>query len=170
MIIDTAAYKAYLVKVALWLEGGVIARESTLLKLERELFLSFFYIRKMIESEKLSVPILAQTHQLAWHPVVAEVDHLNWHRLDGVVEFETVRYEARNLEFICNRFVHSFIFAPCIEAGKVSELLIATDRDRADKVFRVPLCLIRALLESVGIDDAEACRWGRKQNGQLERK
>lgn len=169
MIADSEKYKQYLSRVAAWLSKGVPDREASLLKLERELFLSFFYVRKLIEAKKLSDAILTQNHRVEWHPVTGRVDHLNCHRLDELVDFSEQSYEPRDLEFICNRFVHSFMFAPATAAKQVTDILVATDRDRGRdrKIYRFPISLLIALLNTVGEDNPVQGKWERDTSGLL---
>ena len=169
MIADSEKYKQYISQVATWLSRGVPDREASLLKLERELFLSFFYVRKLIEAKKLSGTVITQSHRVEWHPVTGRVDHLNWHRLDDFVDFSEQSNEPRDLEFICNRFVHSFIFAPATEAKQVTDILVATDRDRGRdrKIYRFPISLLSALLTTVGEDNQAQGKWERDTSGLL---
>lgn len=170
MIGSSDDYKKHILRTAAWLAKGISAREPSLLKLERELFLSFYYVRKLIEANKISDSLLSAVHHVSWHPITGKVSTLNWHNLNKLINFAEQSAESKDLEFLCNRFIHSFIFVPSIEKNKVSDILIATDRDRSrdKKLFRVPLTLLVALLTEVGNDCPAYLIRVLCENGQFE--
>jgi hypothetical protein len=143
-------------RTANWLERWRLnedVSERDLARMERELFVGFYAIRKLLETFKVSPSTRRGTYLMISSPGVGTADYMNWHRLDEHFDLEAQHEEQRDLTFLCNQFIHSFIFLPAIdEAGALAGVYIASDRARKDKVYFVGAAQIVDAFRAVGRD------------------
>lgn len=100
-------------------------------KIEKEIFLSFYIIRKLIESKRLTSSVVASGHIVTWYPIIIGATpstdprtfastYLLYH---GWLEEWTPRE-------ISNQFIHSFIFSPFrIPRGDMLGIFFTADRE-----------------------------------------
>jgi hypothetical protein len=82
MIHESYYWKQPLLKAADWHEGLRITEknsERTLVRVEREIFVGFYGIRKLLDTFAVSDKIKAKIFDLKWFPILKSVDYLNWH-------------------------------------------------------------------------------------------
>jgi len=88
---------------------------KNLIDLEKEVFLSFYIIRKLREANKLSDEVVKLKLNILSYPAKGKaVTHYNWHRLDELFDLNNNKQESYDVGCICNRVIHSFIFAPIL--------------------------------------------------------
>jgi hypothetical protein len=156
MIQESCYWKAPLLRSANWLERlhitGATA-ERSLVRIERELFVGFYGIRKLLETFKLSPGTRTLKFSLSWSPCVKMVDYMNAHCIEELFDLSVTNTEERNLEFLCNQFVHSYVFSPVQHKdGKLAGAYISSDRTKKDKVFFVHIDHILTAFRTVGSD------------------
>lgn len=113
MIQESRYWKEPLLRAANWLENLRIkerAAERSLVRVERELFVGFYGIRKLLETFKLSSSTKNMRFALAWSPCIKRVDYLNAGCVHELFDVQLVHIEERDLEFLCNQFIHSYVF------------------------------------------------------------
>jgi hypothetical protein len=155
MIYESSYWKEPLLKTARWLVGVRLSertRERTYVRIERELFVSFYAIRKLFDTLKISDQVKKATTELEWHPNRRAVHHMNCEHLDLLYDFNTSKKEVRDIVFLCNQFVHSFVFVPYEENAKIGGFFVSSDRDRNKKLYRVRLEQVTTLFRLVGRD------------------
>jgi hypothetical protein len=68
------------------------------------------------------------------------VDYMNAHRVDKLFDLAVTHVEEHNLEFLCNQFIHSYVFVTAQqEDGSLAGAYVSSDRARKDKVFFVEI-------------------------------
>ncbi len=156
MISESRYWKVPLLRAATWLEHVRLEEsnsERLLVRVERELFIGFYAIRKLLETFKLSPCTKSMSFSLAWSPCVRMVDYFNAHRIDELFDLSTVQHEEHNLEFLCNQFIHSYVFSPVQEHdGSLAGALVCSDRLRQDKIYFVAITQISQAFRTVGKD------------------
>ena len=154
MIWESVYWKAPLLSVAKWLCAVRLSertRESTYVRIEKEIFFGFYSIRKLLDTVKVSNATKATTYELTWSPNVKPVDYLNWHQLDKCYDLSTEHTEIRDIQYLCNQFIHSYVF---IVAGefRIDGIYVASDHVRNKKVYFVPLSHILHAFRLIGRD------------------
>ena len=115
MISESRYWKTPLLRTATWLESLLVNEETvekSLARIEREVFIGFYAIRKLIPTFKLSnstkqTKIILKSFPLAHGKIV---DYFNKHNLDELFEIDTDTCEQWSLELLCNQVIHSYIF------------------------------------------------------------
>jgi hypothetical protein len=156
MIHESRYWKEPLVRAANWLQKLRLEEataERSLVRVERELFLGFYSIRKLLDTFKVSRTIRKMTFELQWAPNIGRVDYMNWHRLEELYDFGERGSETRGLSFLCNQFIHSYVFSTAeTEHGALSGVFVASDRTRHEKLYFVSLDNVLAAFRAVGRD------------------
>lgn len=169
MIYESHYWKESLLKSANWLSNLRLSensRESTYVKLEKELMLGFYSVRKLIETIKISDSTKSLKFDIHWYKNKKVVNWLNHLYIHENYDLNKSNYEQRNIEFICNLFVHSFVFVVS-GAGKLDGVYVATDRQKNKKVYFVPLNIILKIFRSVGRDYPNSATFTKLPNGDL---
>lgn len=156
MIQESRYWKAPLLRSANWLERlrfDESSEERALVRVERELFVGFYSIRKLLETFKLSPSTKSLVFHLQWSPCIEMVDYFNAHRIEELFDLSTVQSEDRDLEFLCNQFIHSYVFVPVHhEGGALAGVYVSSDRTRHEKLYFVELSQTIHAFRTVGKD------------------
>jgi hypothetical protein len=155
MIYESSYWKKPLLRAANWLERLRLQEdeELDLVRVERELLLGFYTIRKLLDTFKISTNTRKATLSITWSPCTAAVDYMNRHRIDEHFDLEVSYAEQRDFVFLCNQFVHSFIFMPVIsESRALDGVYVASDRLRNKRLYFVDLDQILLAFRTVGGD------------------
>ena len=81
------------------------------------------------------------------------VDYMNAHRIDELFDLQESRTEERDLTFLCNQFIHSYVFTVVqSEDGALAGVYVSSDRTRREKLYFVDASHILHAFRSVGKD------------------
>lgn len=173
MIDDSYPWKKSLLNAATWLDRLRMDEKNasrSLVRIEKELFIGFYAIRKLLDTFKVTDKTKAKTFDLKWSPRIRTVDYLNWHRIDKNFDLKTKRSETRSIRFLCDQFVHSYVFVIQLgRGGRLSGVYVSSDRARDAKLYFVGLRQLLSAFRAVATDDpmrVSATRNG--QTGQFE--
>jgi len=128
--------------------------ERSLADLEKRVMIAFYCIRKLIEAKKLSDRVATQTLSLRSYPSLGKpVTRLNWHDINSLYDLSRGISTQRPLKFVCDQFIHSYIFVPTFSArGTLTSILFVSDRRRKEALFRLSMRTMLRVLRSVGSD------------------
>jgi hypothetical protein len=156
MITESHFWKVPLLRSASWLERLRVVEatsERSLVRIERELFNGFYGVRKLLETFAVSSSTKKKEFSLAYFPCVKRVDYFNAHRIEELFDFESKSSETRDIGFLCNQFIHSYVFQVVLrEDGAFDGALISSDRLRQEKLFLVESVQILDTFRLVGRD------------------
>jgi len=126
-----------------------------LAQVERDVFLGCFSVRKLMHSgPKLTDTCRTMRLPVAWYRNVRRVDALNWHEIGELYDLAKGHSESRDLEFLCGRIIHSFVFVPEEGAdGGLAGFYFASDRDRNARLYRIAVEEVVRVFETVGRDN-----------------
>lgn len=129
--------------------------EASLQKVEQDVFLVAYSIRKLADSGKLSDELEATTVSVTAHPKRDKaVDAFNWHKIDELYGLDAASSRTLSLREFCNQIIHSFVFLPVFsEAGTLDGFFVASDRAKEQQLFSVALADIVSLSSQVAEDD-----------------
>lgn len=121
---------------------------------QRDLMIGFFIVRKLIELGKVSSRTrdrLLRVYSCKSQGV--HVHRMNNHRLDELYQLDDEIPERKKPLYIANQFVHAYTcFIYRDESRNWSDVLIVSDFDRNDCIWRVPIAEIRDLFRTAADD------------------
>ena len=128
--------------------------ETSLAKVEQDIMLGFYTIRKLKEAKKLSDSIANERVLLEAFPATGKpVTYMNWHKLDELYDLSKPNGQSRHLGFICDQIIHSYVFmANFDEQSKFSGILFCSDKKRNVELYSLSLNKISNLFEKIGND------------------
>jgi len=99
-----------------------------------------------------------------------QVDYRNRWEVDELFDLKRPLSETRDLAFLCNQFVHSYIHLLEVgESQEVEGVFVASDRARSDRLYFVSREQIVRIFRTVGSDYPTRQRSHRNaQTGQWE--
>lgn len=136
------------------------------MRIEKELFFGFYAVRKLLDTFTVSDSTRQMSFSLAFHSAIRRVDHLNWHHLDKNYDISARRSEVRDLRFLCNQFIHNYVFLTSEAEGHLDGFFVASDRDRHSKCYFVELGQVLDAFRTVGRDYPAQMVLERDKSGQ----
>lgn len=128
--------------------------ERAVVNFEKELMISFFMVRALLERGKLSTKINA--HKV---PVTAyswngtHITMLNFFDVHELYDFEKGKTTQLSVNFLSNQFVHArAIYADRDETKNWSHVLLCSDFERKKAIYRVPVTEIQRIFHLVADD------------------
>lgn len=154
MITDSYYWKEHLLKGAA--EIAKIMPKETLTetqfsRVEREILIGFYSVRKLIEATTKVTPKTAKLElELNWYPKRADKPRVDWYNRYNFIDlydFNEFRVERRDIIFISHRMVHSYIF-------NISNngVLFNSDRDKERRLLFIKTTEILRAFNTVGDD------------------
>lgn len=158
MIHESAYWKQPLLETAERLRSFQVAQELSeeqCAQIERDIFIGFYTVRKLIETvTKLTDATKSLKLQLFCYNSKKAATLRNNHKIDEVYEFGSQRQETRDLNFVCGRIIHSFVFAPYVgNHGELEGILFTSDTDKTKQLYRLNITDVIELFQRVGNDD-----------------
>lgn len=120
MIYESYVYKNELNRIADRLDKRLVQKrwpDHSLFLLERDIFIAFYIIRKLIEAKsKISSRTMNMKVKLVQYmPTGKSPNILNDTNIDELYVMDKPSNVAKGLVFLCNQFIHSYIFCPYFE-------------------------------------------------------
>lgn len=169
MIWESAYWKDPLLKSADYLRRVRLSEktsELTFVRIEKEVFLGFYAVRKLLDTFKISDSTKKIDFNLVVHPAIRRVDYLNWHDLDKNYDLSSRKSETRDMRFLCNQFIHSYVFIIGETEGRLDGFFVASDRDRHSKCYFVDLKHVLKIFRTIGRDYPSISSFHRDDSGQ----
>jgi hypothetical protein len=157
MISESSYWKDDLLRQAKALRVRMIQKhwpQTSFVRVEQCLMLSFYNIRKLLEAQKLSQESLSKSLYVTEFPSRGmKVDHFNWHRIEDLCDFSKATRPQIGLKNLCNQFVHSYVFQLVFgEDSALDGVFVISDRERDKRLYLVDISQIVRLFESIGQD------------------
>ena len=164
MIRDSNYWKRHLWDIAQDLSNRSdqrVWRDASLAKLELGIMTGFYIIRKLIEARKVGDSVPKKEILLGYHPATGErITYRSAHRIDRLFDFSRTRHQRRQLRYVCNQIVHSYIFTPLLaESGGWAGVVFASDRDKRRGAYWLDAEDVVQIFEDVALDDPVHTRW-----------
>ena len=127
--------------------------EKLQVNLEKEVIISFFMIRKLLESIKFSKAITELKVDIYRSPCVGEVNNRNFMFINDLYDFEQEEKTQKKLNFFCNQLIHGgAIFAYRDKDRNWGGIYTCSDFERAKYIYRIQMTEIISILEIAGND------------------
>ncbi|MBN4073553.1 hypothetical protein JYT23_01810 [Mariprofundus ferrooxydans] len=171
MIYESSYWKDDLLKLAKKLELRLIQKrwsERSFYAVEKELFLGFYVIRKLIESNKVSESIKNKTYQLHEFPTKGRPESLFDRDAYDEFDFDNAKKTNVSIATLCNQFIHSFHFVPFIPDGKaLIGFYICSDYKRKTGIYLITIFDVLDVYRQVGKNYPSSYTKKREQNGKV---
>lgn len=120
MIYESYVYKDELNRIANRLDKRLVQKrwlDHSLFLLEKDIFIAFYIIRKLIEAKtKISSRTTnMKVNLVQYMPTGKSLNILNDTNIDYLYVMDKPRNVTKDLIFLCNQFIHSYIFCPYID-------------------------------------------------------
>lgn len=155
MIFESSFYKEELSKIADKIEKQKVnkrRRERSLLLLERDLFIAFFYIRKLIEAKtKLTQEFLNRKIKLTKFGIKPEQQPtiMNDYKFGEIYDLSKGQQVTKDLSFLCNQFTHSYILYPDFTNDvDISSIFINSFFEREKALYQVSIDDVISVIKS----------------------
>lgn len=129
--------------------------ESALARAEREIFIGFYTVRKLLQTFKISEATKDIKTEIDWFPPIAgkEVDYFHRTDIDELFDLNQPKKELRDIGFLCNQVIHSYIFIHQIaENQRLAGFYVASDKMRHARLYFVPILAAIDIFRTVGRD------------------
>jgi hypothetical protein len=171
MIHESSYWKDDLLKLARTLERRIIQTrwgDKNLFVVEREIFLGFYAIRKLIESKKISDSISRRRHELKEFPYSGNADSLVTHMRDTEYDLSSGKVSHLTTIDLCNQFIHSHHFLPFLPDGKhLIGFFFCSDRKRTSGIYLINIFTIVDIYRSVGSNYPTSMRTKLLSSGKI---
>jgi hypothetical protein len=121
MISVSSYWKDDLLKIAGRLERRLIQcrwGEKNIYTLEKEIFLGFYAIRKLVESNKISDSLKTKSIDIKEFPYQGHPESIITHFKESDYDFSRAKASRITVTQLCNQFIHSHHFLPFLPNGK----------------------------------------------------
>lgn len=120
MIYESYIYKDELKKMVNRMKKRLTQKRWTdhsLFLFEKDIFIAFYIIRKMIEAKtKISTKTTSMKVNLVQYmPTGKSPSVINDSSIDDLYAMNKPHKVTKDLTFLCNQIIHSYIFCPCID-------------------------------------------------------
>ncbi len=157
MIWESEFWKRDLAKRAAWLRQRLRRYswgELALARFEQSIMMGFYSIRKLVEAKKLSNSTIDCAIRIRTYRSTGKlVTFRNWHKVDELYDFSKAKEVSRDIIFLCNQFVHSYVFIPLFtERNVLLSVIVSSDRERNSQAYEVSAKQIIELFENIASD------------------
>ena len=121
---------------------------------ERDMMIGFFLLRRLMELSKVSDAILNRDLTLySWKSLGKNVTKMNCGALDELYDIENEICVQKRPFYVSNQFIHAYMSFPCRgDDRNWSDMLIVSDFDRNDCIWRVPFAEVVSLFDDAAAD------------------
>lgn len=154
MIYESSHWKSDLLKLASTLERRIIQTrwgDKNLFVVEKDIFLGFYTIRKLIESRKISDSVIKRKHKLKDFPYSGNPQSLFTHMRDNEYDLTSGKTVSLTTIELCNQFIHSHHFLPFFPDGKrLIGFFFCSDRKRTSGIYLITIFEVVNIYRLVG--------------------
>lgn len=117
---------------------------------EKEIFIGFFIVRKLMENDYVSLKIVSLNYEVMTYPHTPKIDAKHFLHNINLMKGEEVTISIKSL---CNQFIHSFNLTPFIPRdSEMTGIYFCSDFFKSKKLFYIQLIKIIELFLAVSND------------------
>jgi len=170
MIHESSYWKEDLLKLANKLERRIIQTrwgEKNLYTLEKEIFIGFYSIRKLIESNKISDSLSERNYEVKEFPYQGNPESIITHFKETDYNLNKAKKFNITVSQLCNQFIHSHHFLPFLPNGKnLIGFFFCSDYKRKSCIYLITLFDIVDIYRSIGNNYPSSMHTKRLPNGE----
>ncbi len=141
-------------------------RSSSFALVEKTIFVSFYSIRKLYESHKVSGDNFDKNIEVFSYPtnVWSNENGINFFsRYNNHFKMHEPSRDAITVKYLCNQVIHSYFFEIEVDIG-LDSILVASDFDAKKRIRRVSVDTLINVFESIGNDYPSRIEYDSKRN------
>lgn len=169
MIWESSYWKAEVYKIFLRLRKKQSQKRwpsSSLVRFEKDVMVGCFMVRKLFESEKISLEVERGNIPLIRYELKNNefINIVNKHKFDEKYDWGKSTLTQESPREVCNKIIHSFVFCSNHDSRGIKSLLFNSDRTKSD-LFELNLKNLVSLFVNVATDDISnysACQFPEK--------
>lgn len=154
MIHESSYWKNDLLKLASRLERRLIQTRwaaNNIYTLEKEIFIGFYSIRKLIESKKVSDNLSSKKYSIHEFPYRGNPTSFMTHFEDSEYDLSKAKTTEISISTLCNQFIHSHHFLPFLtNSKKLIGFFFCSDHKRTTGLYLITLFDVVDIYRSVG--------------------
>ncbi|MCM2283486.1 MAG: hypothetical protein NDI81_01835 [Desulfobacula sp.] len=127
-----------------------IWRDRSFFAVEKEIFLGFYSIRKLIESNKVSDSVKNKIYQVHEFPNKERNKTSLFANPENEFNFDRATKVSLSVINICNQFIHSYHFVPFIPGGTLIGFFICSDYKKKTGIYLITTFDIVEIYKLVG--------------------
>ncbi|HNQ94147.1 MAG TPA: hypothetical protein PKK96_12200 [Anaerolineales bacterium] len=146
--------------------------ERSVVLFERELTLSFFSIRALIEAGKLTDRTSHKEYEFIAYPNIGKVvDEISKYDIDKVFDLDSGIGSKLTLKLLTHQFIHAYIiFTEFSKEGNVAGVLLCSDWEKKNSLIKLPIDLAIEIIEDVIADEIKEMYMARSEKtGELRK-
>jgi len=121
--------------------------------IERDLTIGCFIVRRMVELHKVSSRVSNLHLNVFSAPAMRPVNKLNSHLIEENYDWKSETKEIKSVLYLCNQCIHAYTsFIERDQDRNWSHLLVASDYDRKDLIWRIPFTSLISAFETAAAD------------------
>lgn len=122
-------------------------------KFEKEIIVSFFIIRKLIESHKISKATRDTKLQLLAFPRTSkEINNFNYWDIDEFFDLSRSVKVTKSIKFIANQLIHSLVIYAIRKNNKWDHILTCSDFEKSKRIYLILIKDVIKIFDLVGND------------------
>ncbi|MFK3659449.1 hypothetical protein ACI2I2_02880 [Scandinavium sp. NPDC088450] len=171
MIHESGYWKDDLLKTADRLELRLVQTrwgEKNLYTIEKEVFIGFYSVRKLIESKKISDSIKTKLYNVKEFPYNGNINTIaTWFKAEDY-SFDQAIPSKINIVSLCNQFIHSHHFLPFLPNGKnLIGFFFCSDLKRTSGLYFITLFDVVDIFRTIGRNYPSSMQMTRTQSGKV---
>jgi hypothetical protein len=154
MIWESSDWKEPLLKTANYLRRVRFSdntSEKTLVRIEKEVLIGFYSVRKLLDTFKVSDSTKALKFKVTYFKNIKKITYHNWHHIDELYDLSKADYEVRKIRNICDLFIHSYIYMPSGDF-KITGFYVTSDLTKDKKCYFISIDILLSIFRTVGRD------------------
>lgn len=170
MIYESSFWKNDLIKIANKLELRLIQTrwgDKNLYTLEKEIFLGFYSIRKLIESKKVSDSLKTKIYDINEFPYQGDTESIITHFKVEDYDLSKGKKASITIGQLCNQFIHSHHFLPFLPNGKnLIGFFFCSDNKRKSCIYFISIFDIVDIYRCIGNNHPNTLHLERSANNK----
>jgi hypothetical protein len=156
-MIDSFYWKEELRRIAVTVQRVAKPRrwsERAHCTVERDLTVGFFLLRRLIELNLVSSAIKSKRIRVfSFRALGKRVTRINAHRIGELYDCENEVAESKSPLYVSNQFIHAYTSMVARDQTRNwSDVIVVSDFDRNDCIWRIPVCEIEILFKAASVD------------------
>lgn len=144
--------------------------ERAQVNFEKEIIVSFFMIRKLIETHKVSSKTKNHKLQVMRCPCTKDIVHeLNWWNIRETYDLENEQQVTKKSLFISNQLIHGGVIYPYRdETRNWAGVLTCSDYEKESYIYNIPVSEIIEFFNIVGHDYPRSVSYEKNAKGYYD--